>query len=204
MPRAVSARVQSMPVKPAPRAGLDRAAVVRAAAALADEEGLDELTLARLAERLGVRTPSLYNHIHGLPGLRRDLHLLGVRELAARLGRAAIGKAGDEAALALGQTYRAFVKERPGLYAATLRASRLSDPADAELAAAEQEGVDIVVAVLAPYGLRGDDAIHAVRALRSVAHGFASLEASGGFGLALDIDESFRRLIAMFTAGLRR
>ena len=191
-----------MPVRPVVRAGLDRAAVVGAAAALADEEGLDELTLAKLAERLGVRTPSLYNHIDGLPGLRRDIHLLGARELAARLGRAAIGKAGDEAVLALGQAYRAFVKERPGLYAATLRASRLSDPTDAELAVGEQEDVDIVVAVLAPYGLRGDDAIHAVRALRSVAHGFASLEASGGFGLVLDTDESFRRLLTMFTTGL--
>src|SRR5260221_8231667 len=43
------------------RAGLDRSTVVEAAAKLVDEEGIEQLTLGRLAERLGVRTPSLYN-----------------------------------------------------------------------------------------------------------------------------------------------
>ena len=45
------------------RAGLDRAAVVEAAARLVDEEGVEQLSLGRLAERLGVRSPSLYNHV---------------------------------------------------------------------------------------------------------------------------------------------
>ena len=40
-------------------------------------------------------------------------------------------------------------------------------------------------------------------ALRSVIHGFATLEVAGGFGLPLDCDESFRRLIAMLIAGLQ-
>ena len=104
-----------------PKAGLDHAAVVQAAAALADTAGIDQLTLADLAVRLGVRTPSLYNHVAGLPGLHRDLALLGTRELCARLSRVAIGKSGDAAVQALCQAYRAFVNERPGLYAATVR-----------------------------------------------------------------------------------
>ena len=187
-----------------PRAGLDRQAVVEAAATLADEEGLEAVTLAQLASRLGVRTPSLYNHVAGLEGLRRELALLGVRELGSRLGRAAIGKATDEAVEAIGGAYRSFVKEHPGLYAATLRASRFSEPADQKLQAAEQEVVEIVVAVLAPYGLRGDDALHAVRGLRSILDGLAALETAGGFGLALDLDESFRRLLRTFIEGLRR
>ena len=51
-----------------PRAGLDKAVVVEAAAELINAEGIEELTLSRLAERLGVRTPSLYNHVMGCPG----------------------------------------------------------------------------------------------------------------------------------------
>lgn len=184
-----------------PRVGLDRAAVVEAAAALADEEGLEGVTLARLAGRLGVRTPSLYNHVAGLGGLRRELALLGVRELGARLGRAAIGKSGDEAVFALGSAYRAFVGERPGLYAATLRAP---DPRDAGLSAASDEVVEVVLAVLASYGFEGDDALHAARGLRGIVHGFATLEAAGGFGVALDTDESFGRLLRAFVGGLRR
>jgi hypothetical protein len=40
----------------------------------------------------------------------------------------------------------------------------------------------VVLDVLASYGLRGDDALHAVRGLRSVIHGFATLEAREGLG----------------------
>lgn len=180
---------------------MSREAVVEAAAALADEEGLEGVTLAELASRLGVRTPSLYNYVAGLEGLRRELALLGTRELGRRLGRAAVGKTTDEATFAMGQAYRDFVKERPGLYAATVRSYRISAP---ELAAAEGEALEVVLAVLASYGLSSEEAVHAARGLRSVAHGFATLEVSGGFGVPLDLDESFRRLLRAFTAGLRQ
>jgi AcrR family transcriptional regulator len=187
-----------------PRAGLSREAVVEAAASLADEEGLEGVTLAKLASRLGVRTPSLYNHVAGLEGLRRELALLGTRELGRRLGRAAVGKTTDEATFAMGKAYRDFVKERPGLYAATVRSYRISAPEDPELAAAEGEALEVVLAVLASYGLSGEESVHAARGLRSIAHGFATLEVAGGFGMPLDLDESFRRLLRAFTAGLRQ
>jgi AcrR family transcriptional regulator len=187
-----------------PRAGLSREAVVEAAASLADEEGLEGVTLAKLASRLGVRTPSLYNHVAGLEGLRRELALLGTRELGRRLGRAAVGKTTDEATFAMGKAYRDFVKERPGLYAATVRSYRISAPEDPELAAAEGEALEVVLTVLASYGLSGEESVHAARGLRSIAHGFATLEVAGGFGIPLDLDESFRRLLRAFTAGLRQ
>jgi AcrR family transcriptional regulator len=187
-----------------PRAGLSRDAVVEAAAQLADEEGLGGFTLAELASRLGVRTPSLYNHVAGLDGLRRELALLGLRELGRRVGRAAMGKTTDEATFAMARTYRELVKERPGLYAATVRSSRLSYPDDPDFEAAEREAFEAVLAVLASYGLRGEEALHAARGFRSVVHGFATLEAAGGFGIPLDLDESFDRLLRTFVAGLRK
>ena len=65
-----------------PRLGLDTAAVVGAAGAIADDQGVDAVTLARVADRLGVRAPSLYVHITGLAELRRLLAARGARELA--------------------------------------------------------------------------------------------------------------------------
>ena len=186
-----------------PRVRLSRETVVEAAADLADEEGLEALSLSVLASRLGIRTPSLYNHVDGLDGLRRELALLGIRELGRRLGRAAIGKTRDEATFAIARAYREFVKERPGLYAATVRSSRLSYPEDPTFQAAEEEVLETVLAVLTSYGLRGDDALHATRGFRSTVHGFATLEVAGGFGIPLDLDESFERLLRTFVAGLR-
>jgi AcrR family transcriptional regulator len=183
-----------------PRAGLDRATLVAAAAELADAEGPEAVTLARLAARFGVRPPSLYNHVAGLDDLRRELARRGLRDLTDRLLRAAAGRAGDEAVLALGRAYRAFARAHPGLYAATLRAP---DPADPVWVHLGDDLVALIADVLAGYGLRGDDALHAIRALRSLLHGFVALEAAGGFGLPLDLDESFQRLLAGYVGGLR-
>jgi AcrR family transcriptional regulator len=181
-------------------AGVDRARVIAVAAELADTHGLEALTLAQVAAHLGIRLPSLYNHVDGQAGLRRELALLGVRELGERMAEAAIGKAGDAAVHALAQAYRAYVCAHPGRYAAGIRAAPADDPELAELGA---RVVGVVLAVLQPYGLHDDDAIHAVRGLRSIVHGFATLESAGGFGIPLDVDESFRRLVAAYLAGLR-
>lgn len=181
------------------RLGLDRAAVVQAAAVLADREGIEQLTLAALAARLGVRIPSLYNYVDGLHGLRRALALLGTHELSRRLERAAVGRSADVAVQALAHAYRTFAHERPGLYAAALRAP---DPDDAEHAQLAAETITIVRAVLDAYELSADACRDAVRGLRSLAHGFVSLEAVGGFGQAPDLDESYRQLIALFIDGL--
>lgn len=180
-------------------AGIDRARVVAVAAALADSQGLEALTLADVAAQLGVRLPSLYNHIDGIPGLRRELALLGARELGECLSRAAIGKAGDSAMIALAQAYRAFVLAHPGRYMASVRAPAPDDQEYQRISAAI---IQVVLAVLEPYQLDRDAAIHAVRGLRSIAHGFATLERSGGFGIALDPDESFMRLVRAYLVGL--
>ncbi len=187
-----------MPRKANSRA-LNRATVVQAAVALIDTMGLEQVTMADLAERLQIRTPSLYNHIDGIAGLRRDLALLGLRELGTRMGQVVMGKAGDDAIFALAHAYRAFAKEHPGLYATTQR-SPASD--DTELQKVAQEVIDILLKVLSAYKLQAEDALHAIRLFRSTIHGFTSLEIAGGFGLPLELDETFRRLIAMFLGSI--
>ncbi len=175
----------------ATRAGLTRAAVLGAAATLADEHGFDALSLAALAGRLGITTPTLYHYFPGLPGLRRELALLGLRAQEEAFSRAVMGKAGADALRALASAYRAYVKAHPGLYAASVRAAQ----DDAELAAVQTRVVEIALRALDAYRLSPEEAIHAVRMLRSIVHGFATLELAGGFGIPLEVDETFRRLI---------
>ncbi len=181
------------------RAGLDQKIVVQAAAELADAGGLHEVTLATLAAKLGVRTPTLYHYIGGLAGLRRELALLGCRELAHHLGQAVMGRAGDEALIALAYAYRAFVNEHPGLYTATVQAA---DPADTEMTAAQTEVVVIAMRMLSGYHMNYEETIHVVRMLRSLVHGFATIESNGGFGMPVDLNETFQRLLNIFLRGL--
>ena len=185
-----------------PRAGLDKTAVVDAAAELINTEGVEALSLSRLAKHLGVQTPSLYNHIDGMPGLQRELALRNVRALGERLGDAAVGKSGPQALKAVAQAYREYIKESPGVYMASLRASGAQETVDAELQSAEERVVRVVMAVVASFGLQSEDGLHAVRGLRSLVHGFATLEIDGGFGLPLSCDESFSRLLEVFIRGL--
>jgi AcrR family transcriptional regulator len=181
------------------RAGLDHEAVVEAAAKLVDEEGIDQLSLGRLAERLGIRTPSLYNHVAGLPGLKHDLALYSLRDLLNHATRATIGKSRAEAIIGLADAFRSYARQTPGRYTLTQQAP---DPGDRELQLVAQQVVDVVRAILAPYGLSEEDAIHAIRGLRSIVHGFVSLEVIGGFGLPVDLDASFHWLINVFVSGL--
>ncbi|GAC1377917.1 MAG: TetR/AcrR family transcriptional regulator [Ktedonobacteraceae bacterium] len=183
------------------RAGLDHMAVVEAAARLVDEEGVEQLTLGRLAERLGISTPSLYNHVAGLPGLKHDLALYCSRDLLDRFTRAAIGKARAEAIFAIANAYRAYARETPGRYALTQRAP---EPDDQELQDVAQQMVDVIGAVLAPYQLGEQEVIHAIRSLRSIVHGFISLEALDGFRMPIALDASFYWLIDMFINNLSR
>jgi AcrR family transcriptional regulator len=181
-----------------PRAGLDAPAVVSAAAELADEHGLEAVTLAALASRLGIRAPSLYAHVGGLGDLRARLGACGARQLAAAVQSAAAGKAGRDALRAVAVTYRGYALTHPGTYAAMQRAP--DEPGDG--ADAGRELIEVLIAVLGGYGLEGDDAIHAVRCIRAALHGFVTLEREGGFGIPLSLEESYDRLIAVIDYGL--
>jgi AcrR family transcriptional regulator len=175
-----------------PRAGLNTDRVVAEAADLADAAGPDHLTLAALAARLGVRQPSLYKHVASLDALQQLIAQRAKVEFADVLGRVAIGRSRDDALVAMAYAWRAWARDHPGRYQIGQRAPA---PGDADHLAVADRVVGVMTAVMAGYGLAGDDAIDAVRAYRSALHGFVSLEASGGFGMPFSVDRSFGRLV---------
>ncbi|MEU8041044.1 WHG domain-containing protein [Streptosporangium sp. NPDC049078] len=187
-----------------PRAGLDPATVVAAGAALADEVGLTNLTMGLLAERLNVRTPSLYKHVSGQEDLSRRIAVLALNEVADAIGGAIQGYAGRDALAAAAHAFRAFVLNHPGRYAATigLEPSDPSDPDDPLITAA-QRSLGTFRAVLRGYEIGEADMDHALRMLRTLCHGFATLQAAHGFQMSADIEESFEWLIAFTDRGLR-
>jgi AcrR family transcriptional regulator len=183
-----------------PRAGLSPATVVAEGAALADEVGLDRLTLAGVAARLGVRLPSLYKHVDGLDGLRSALAVAACRELADVLSAATVGRSGDDALLAMAHAYRSYARRRPGAYAASLRAPA---PGDQPHEAAAAALLTVVAAALSGYALEGSDLVDAVRGMRALLHGFVAIEAAGGYALPQDVERSFVRLVEGYAVVLR-
>lgn len=158
------------------------------AARMVDESGRDALTLAALAQHFGVAQPSLYKHVDGLPDLHGRLAVVAARDLASSVRRAASGKAGADAVTAVATAYRDYAHDHPGCYDYLLR-PRTGDP---EHERASREILDVFADVLAGYGIEATDhVVDAVRFVRTVLHGFVSLEIAGGFAMARSVDTSF-------------
>lgn len=184
-----------------PRAGLDAATVIEAGAALADERGLDRLSMSAVAERLGVRTPSLYKHVDSLAALEHRIAVCGATEVGDTVRDATQGRAGGEALVAAAHALRGYVRLHPGRYAATTgaRARGAEDP----LTPAIERTLSSLAAVLRGYRLPAEDETHALRMLRSALHGFVTLEDDDGFQRTTDVDDSFLWMIDLLDQGLR-
>ena len=166
--------------------------MIEEAERIIDEIGLPRLTLSAIAERLGVRQPSLYKHVDGMDALRRSLSLRAKHEVANVLAHATVGRERANAIVAYSDAYRAWAKEHPGRYEAVQLPPDLDDAEDVE---ASQASLQIIIDILAAYRLRDDDAIDAIRTLRSALHGFVDLEVGGSFALPVNIDRSFERMV---------
>lgn len=186
----------------AARIGLSRDDVLEAAAALVDEEGTEALTLARLAGRLGVRSQSLYAHVDGLAGLKRDLILYALGLQAARVRRSVMAKSGRDALMALMTELVLVNREHPGL--ARLTSWSQPDPSDVAMFDALVEVSEPFTVLLDSYGLAGDELAHWRRIIWTSLQGFLSLEAADMMKLPADPEESVHLLMELIADGLER
>ena len=179
------------------RGTLSTDAVVDVAMRLVDEAGPAALTLSKVAAEAGVATPSLYKHVRNLAELRALVSARVIDEIADRAGKAVLGRSADDAIRACMTAWRGYVKDHPHRYASLVQRP---EPRTVE---AGERLLEIVFATLRDYGLDEAGTVHATRCVRAAVHGFAVLEAEGGFGLPERLDDSFDLMVQMVIAGLR-
>lgn len=184
-----------------PRAGLSSQDVVAAAAELADEAGYTELTMGLVAQRLGIRTPSLYKHVDDLADLRHRVATQAMTELGEAVRDALQGRSGLDALTAMLTTIRAYVTVHPGRYAATVGAQFTGR--DDPLLTAGSRILGSIAAMLRGYDIGDTEMDHAIRTLRCTMHGFAALQVAEGFQWNADPDETFDWMIRFLDRGLR-
>lgn len=168
---------------------------------LTDEVGLDHLSMGLLAERLGIKPPSLYKHVDSLAALTHRIAVLALTELGDAIRDATQGRAGSDALAAAAQAIRTYAKKRPGRYAAA-NAARPIGPDDPLIASSDRVLASLA-AVLRGYQLDPSQQIHALRMLRSMLHGFATLEVAAGFAIDTDVDDSFTWMVHLIDSGLQ-
>jgi AcrR family transcriptional regulator len=160
--------------------------IVDAALALLESEGERALSMRRVAERVGIRAPSIYEHLADKRALEAAMISRGF-ELQTAAVEAAVEGADDSAA-ALAQAYRAFALAHPHLYR-LMTARELDRGLLAE--GVEQRAAATLVAAA------GGDADLA-RAMWAFAHGMTILELDRRFPPDADLDAAWRRGLDAF------
>jgi len=182
--------------------------IVGAALAFLDREGWDALTVNALATQLGTKGPSLYNHVESLDALRRAVRMRVVDDILTMLSTVGSGRTRDDAVMAMASAYRSYAHHHPGRYSAFTRMPLGGD--DPEFTAASHAAAAPVIAVLASYGLDGQDAFYAALEFWAALHGFVLLEMTGvmeagagpgGIG-AVDTDAVFSDMVLRLAAGM--
>lgn len=95
---------------------INRNDAIKAACLIADEQGMSALTLKAVAQRLGIRPPSLYNHVDSLEMLLHLTAQQGMEEMNSRMKNSAVGSAGKEALFSIAEQYLCYMTEHAGVY----------------------------------------------------------------------------------------
>lgn len=183
------------------KVGLNKNTIIEAAANMADEIGVANVTLKVLAEELGIKSPSLYKHFSGgLDELNKELMLYGWRILESEITTAAIGKSQDDAIRAICLAYRKFVTEHKGVFEAMQWYNMYKSE---EHLQASQGVISVLFRVLDAYGVTEEQKVHIVRMLRGFLQGFSTIESHGGFGDSTPINDTFDFALNTILNGIR-
>ncbi|OBF26842.1 TetR/AcrR family transcriptional regulator [Mycobacterium sp. ACS4331] len=184
---------------PARSTKLSRDVIVNAALTFLDREGWDALTINALANHLGTKGPSLYNHVDSLDDLRRTVRMRVVGDIIGMLNTVGEGRTRDDAVMVMAGAYRSYAHHHPGRYSAFTRMPFGGD--DPEYSAATKDAAAPVIAVLESYGLEGEEAFYAALEFWSAMHGFVLLEMTGVMD-DVDADAVFSDMVLRLTSGL--
>src|ERR1700758_2523523 len=193
--RQRAAKANSRPAK------LSRDGIVDGALTFLDREGWDSLTINALATQLGTKGPSLYNHVDSLEDLRGAVRIRVIDDIITMLNRVGQGRTRDDAVLVMAGAYRSYAHHHPGRYSAFTRMP-LAGGDDPEFTAVARAAAEPVIAVLASYGLDGEDAFYAALEYWAALHGFVMLEMTGVMD-GIDVDAVFSDMVLRLAAGMR-
>lgn len=181
--------------------GLTREKIVEEAIACIESTGQPVVSLHELARRLGIKTPSLYNHIESTKELQYEVFLYAVTSFVKHQNAATAGLEKDAAVRAFADAYYNFASTHKGLYRLIMSMPSAEDERAKEAALPL---LNTAQAILSQYGLAEESIAHWQRVLRAILHGFISQEDLGYFYYydSLDLEKSRQIAVQCFLDGL--
>lgn len=167
--------------------------IMAAARELLDAEGPDALSMRRIAERVGIRAPSLYKHFPDKAAVEAGLQTQGMIQLAEDLEAAAAEIGVEPPLCVLARAYRRHALASPHLYRITHNRplARTSLP----------EGLEDRAAMPLAHAVHGD--IDVARSFWAFAHGMVVLELDGRFPAGADLESAWRTGCEAFAQAIR-
>ena len=180
--------------------GIDQGRIIDTALALLEADGEAALGFNRVARELGIKPPSLYNHVASGEQLRQLVAIRGWQRFGAAARKAAGTRTGGQALHALAHAYRAFAHRHLGLF--RLMGAVSLSPSDGAFHETWRSLMQLFLRPLGELGVPAGDQVHHARALRAGVHGFVVLEQNQQFEMSEDIDDSFERLVGTIIRGI--
>lgn len=146
--------------------------VIEAACEIADESGMSAVSLKAVAQRLGIRPPSLYNHVDDLESLLHGAAQAGMSEMNRRMTSAAVGVAGESAITAVAEQYAGYMVQHPGVYEISQWATWHNDEKTAELF---REYFSLISALVEKIGCSESDLGEVTDIITGFLHGYCTM-----------------------------
>ena len=182
------------------RTGLDTHMVICRAAQIANEVGIENITLKMLADDLGVKSPSLYNHIEGLEDLKTRLMIYGWKQMEQKIMQSVIGVSGYDAIKAGCYSFYEYATENPGVFNAMLWYNKFQN---SETIEATSGLFSILFKVTSSLNISDENCNHIIRTLRGFLEGFSLLVNNKAFGNPISIEESFELSLNVLIEGIK-
>ncbi len=183
-----------------PRLGLTADTIIETAAQIANEIGVDKISIKLLAEKCNIKSPSFYNHFTNLDEIKNSIMLYGWKQLEEKALRAAVGVSGYDAVKAICYAFYDYATNNAGIFDAMLWYNNFQDERAHK---ATQNMFDMIYKITASLNISEQNSRHLVRMFRSFLEGFCLLVNKKSFGHPQSVSDTFALSIDTLIAGMK-
>jgi AcrR family transcriptional regulator len=177
----------------------DLDSIVTVARELIEQEGVEQLSLARLASKLGIKPPSLYRYVPNKAALMQAVVTFTFQQLFQTYESAIVASSSHPKAqlIAIFQAHRAFAHLNPETYILAFTTTQTEERADAGMLEQLVLPIQAMMATL----VEAERSLPALRGALALVHGFVLLELKDQFRRGGDLNETFEAVIHAYLTG---